>query len=54
MLCEVMRIPLSLKLVIATWIAALFGALAGGTLAEMSKAPALRTQAQMAARTDGG
>jgi hypothetical protein len=31
-----MRIPLSLKLVIATWIAALLGALAGRSLAEVS------------------
>jgi hypothetical protein len=33
-----MRVPHSLKLVVATWIAALFGALAGRTLAQASRA----------------
>ncbi len=35
-----MRIPSSVRLVLATWIAALLGALAGRSLAEASAQPA--------------
>jgi hypothetical protein len=34
-----MRIPFSLKLIAGMWIAALLGALAGRSLAEVSSAP---------------
>ncbi len=39
-----MRVPSSLRLVIATWIAAVFGALAGGALAEASRGGAPMSQ----------
>ncbi len=44
-----MRLPSSLKLVVATWIAALFGALAGRTLAEASRATPRGAHATVAA-----
>ena len=43
-----MRLPPSLKLIVATWIAALVGALAGRVLAEASNATARGTRAPVA------
>ena len=44
-----MRLPHSLKLVAATWIAAIFGALAGRALAQASKSTPRGTHATVAA-----
>jgi hypothetical protein len=52
-----MRVPSSLKLVLATWIAALVGALAGRALAEASRegmrVPHTAPSMQVASSADG-